>query len=254
MRSQRLVSVLLILIAVLAGLIWAFPARWAWAWFGPKNPALRVEGIEGRIWQGRALRVWFRDEFLGRLDWTLSPWSLLRGMPELRFRMSGGTVVASALVVRRGEGQIELPRLHITLPARLLEPALDIPALVLLGAVEIDVEQAFLNRFVFERGRARIAWRNAAVSGAAEAHLGDLFAELEATAAGRLDARLYDGGGPLAVEGFFEWRGLRYRGEARLAARAGAVEVAEALRYAGELQPDGSVLYRVEGSVMVPPR
>jgi general secretion pathway protein N len=253
-RSQRLVSALLILLAVLAGLIWAFPARWAWAWFGPKDSALRVEGIEGRLWEGRALRVWLREEFLGRLDWTLSPWSLLRGQPELRLRLTGGATTVSAHLVRESAGRIRLPRLHLTLPARLAEPALDIPALVLLGAVEVDLEDVELSRFGLERARGRMAWRNAAVSGAAEAHLGDLHGELEAPSLGRIDARLYDGGGPLALEGRFELRGLRYQAEARLAARDGDPRVREALRFAGEPQEDGSVLYRVEGSVIPPQR
>ncbi len=253
-RSQRLIFALLILLAVTAGVIAAFPARWAWAWFGPELAALRVEGIEGRVWEGRALRVWVGEEFLGRLDWTLSPWSLLRGAPELKMRLSGGPATVSAHLVRASHDRLRLPRLHLTLPARFAEPALDLPALVLLGAIEIDLEDLELSRFGLERARGRLAWRNAAVSGAAEAELGDLFGELEAPALGRVDARLRDGGGPLAMEGFFELRGLVYRGEVRLAARAGDPRVAEALRYAGEPQADGSVLYRVEGTVIPPQR
>ncbi|GIX33887.1 MAG: hypothetical protein KatS3mg125_1843 [Lysobacterales bacterium] len=253
-RGQRILSAFLFTLAVLVGLVWAFPARWAWAWFGPKSDRLRVEGIEGRLWEGRALRVWLQDEFLGRLDWTLAPWSVLRGKPELRLRLSGGPLTLSAHLRRVGEGRLELPRLHMTLPARLAEPALDIPALVLLGAVEVDMEDIELSRFGLERARGRLAWRNASVSGAAEAHLGDLFGEFEAPSLGRVQARFHDGGGPLALSGSFELSGLHYRAEARLAARGGDPQVQEALRFAGEPQEDGSVLYRVEGSVIPPQR
>jgi general secretion pathway protein N len=253
MKLLRALAIgLLFALAIGVALVVTFPAHLAWQWFGPEHPRLRVEGIEGRVWKGRAARVWYDEEYLGAVDWTLPMGSVLRREPDLSFYLSGGMVTASGQAIRGRDRRLRLPRLQVDLPARLAEPALDIPALVMQGVIEIELRDVELSRFGLERARGRLMWRDASVSGAAEALLGDLYAEVEAPSLGLIEGRLYDGGGPLSLDGWFRLRVTTFQAEVRLAAREGHPQVLEALQYAGEPQPDGSVLLRVEGRARGP--
>ncbi|HRQ66588.1 MAG TPA: type II secretion system protein N [Xanthomonadaceae bacterium] len=239
---------LLFLFAIGIAVVWTFPANVAYRWFAGDHGAVRLEGIEGRVWNGRAAQVWYEDEYLGALEWTLPLGSVLRREPDLSFFLSGGAVTASGQAIRGADRRIRLPRLQVDMPARMAESALDIPALVLQGVIEIELKDVELSRFGLERARGRLMWRDAAVAGAAEALLGDLFADVEAPSLGLIEGRLYDGGGPLSMDGWFRLRVTTFDAEVRLAARDDQPQVIEALRYAGEPQPDGSVVLRVEGT------
>lgn len=62
----------------LVGVVALFPARVAYSWFVPD--AVRLNGIDGTVWHGRAREgqvdaVYFRD-----LEWTITPLSLFRGV------------------------------------------------------------------------------------------------------------------------------------------------------------------------------
>jgi general secretion pathway protein N len=253
MRFVRSLGIaLLFLIAIGIAVAWTFPANVAYRWFGGNLGEVRLEGIDGRVWNGRAAQVWYEDEYLGALEWTLPVGSVLRRQPDLTFFLSGGAVTASGQAIRGADGRIRLPRLQIDLPARMAEGALDIPALVLQGVIEIELEDVELSRFGLERARGRLMWRDATVSGAAEALLGDLFADVEAPSLGLIEGRLYDGGGPLSMDGWFRLRVTTFDAEVRLVARDDQPQVIEALRYAGEPQPDGSVILRVEGTTQRP--
>jgi general secretion pathway protein N len=196
--------------------------------------------------------VWYEDDYLGALTWKLPPTSVLRREPDITFFLSGGMLTSSGQAIRGADRRIRMPRFQISLPARLAEPALDIPALVLQGLIEIELEDIVLSRFGLESARGRLMWRDAAVAGAAEALLGGLYADVEAPSLGLIEGRLYDDGGPLSMEGWFRLRVTTFSAEVRLAARDGQPQVMEALQYAGEAQPDGSVILRIEGSARGP--
>lgn len=250
LRSLGLV--LMFLVAIGIAVLWTFPAGLAYQWFGGNFGELRLEGIEGRVWKGRAAQVWFDDEYLGALEWTLPPFSVLSRRPDVTFFLSGGNVTASGQAVRGSDRRIRIPKVQIGLPARMAEPALDMPALVMQGLIEIELEDVELSRFGLERARGRLMWRDASVAGAAEAMLGDLFADVEAPSLGLIEGRLYDGGGPLSMDGWFRLRVTTFNAEVRLEARGGQPQVLEALQFAGEPQADGSVILRVEGSAWTP--
>lgn len=253
MRLLRNLGLLLLfVVAIGIAVLWTFPANLAYRWFGGDLGALRLEGIDGRVWNGRAAQVWYGEEFLGALEWQVSPISVLRRQPDVTFFLTGGMVTASGQAIRGVDRKIRLPRLQIDLPARLAEPALDLPALVLQGLIEIELEEVVLSRFGLEGARGRLMWRDAAVAGAAEALLGDLHAEVEAPSLGLIEGKLFDGGGPLSMDGWFRLRVTTFTAEVRLQARDGHPQVIEALQFAGEAQPDGSVILRIDGSARAP--
>ncbi len=69
------------LLAFLAGALSSFPARVAYAWFAP--PDVELAGIKGTLWNGSADHANVAGVYLSRLEWQLSPLSLLLGRLSL---------------------------------------------------------------------------------------------------------------------------------------------------------------------------
>jgi hypothetical protein len=136
------------------------------------------------------------------------------------------------------------------LAAHRLQPAFDIPALRLLGEVEMLLDEAEFAGMFPKRLVGKAWWRDAAVSGSAEALLGTLRADFRTDASGALIGAIEDEGGPLVLEGQFRAALTGYEAEALLSARDGNPQVREALQYIGEPQPDGSSLLHIQGRVL----
>ena len=133
------------------------------------------------------------------------------------------------------------------LPARSVAPALGIPALELLGTIEIDIQDAQLVGVWPTRAAGSARWHDAGVSGAAQARFGDLAATFATTADGAIGGSVHDLGGPLELSGTFSASLRRYTATARLAPRDANPQLAEALQYIGQPQPDGSRELIIEG-------
>lgn len=58
-----------------------FPASLAWSLTQERATPLQLASLQGSIWSGSAGHVRYSNEMLGKLEWRLSPWSLLRGQP-----------------------------------------------------------------------------------------------------------------------------------------------------------------------------
>jgi hypothetical protein len=77
MRANRWWPLALGVGAYLAFLIVSFPASTAYRWFVPQS--LRLTGIEGTFWSGRAAAGSFEQIVLQDLRWRGAPWQLLLG-------------------------------------------------------------------------------------------------------------------------------------------------------------------------------
>ena len=248
---MRLVRKLLMAALALGALVliaaWTCPADVLYGWFGARLAPLRLRGIEGTLWHGRAESADLSGQPLGALAWELSPAALLRGAPRAQLALSGALVSGEARVERLAGGVLAVSDAHLRLPARAAAPAFGIPALDLSGTIEIDIAHA---RFVASwpnelSGTAR--WRDAAVTGAAQARLGELRAAFSSTADGRVHGTVGDAGGPLAVAGVFDAGITGYRAQVRLAPRGDNPQLAEALQYVGQPQDGGARELLIEG-------
>lgn len=76
--------------AYLAFMLTLFPAGTAYRWFAPDT--LRLAGIEGTLWSGRATLGSVGDFGLHEIQWRLQPWSLLlaRVSGQLQTRLTNG--------------------------------------------------------------------------------------------------------------------------------------------------------------------
>ena len=249
MRFVRTLLVLLLVAIVLAAVLaWTAPAEIAYRFLKPRLGPVELSGLTGSVWDGRAEQATAFGVPIGALDWRVEKASALARRLDARLGLSGGGIEAGASV--HGDGDVvRLEDLRATLPAALMGPALDIPALVLTGEIALDVSEAEVTQGLLTRATGTATWRDIGVLGAAVASLPGIRAEFAPRADGAIEARLSDLGGALAVDGTVVIRDGTFDSETRLSLRDPDSRLAEVLKFVGERTPDGGSLLRIEGEL-----
>lgn len=248
MKLLRKVLLFAIVLAAVVGVAaWTCPADLAYRYFGSRLAPLTLRDLSGTIWQGRATTAELFRQNLGALEWRMQPAALLHGETMAHLTLTGDAITASGLFNRGADGQVSLRDVVVHMPARIAAPVLAIPALDLLGTIEIDVTQARLRGAWLEQASGAAYWRDAGVAGAAQARLSDLQMTFASAAGGTVSGIVHDLGGPLQAEGTFTASLGRYDAQVRLAARGDDPRVIEALQFVGQPQSDGSRQLVIEG-------
>ncbi len=143
------------LLTFIIGIVVLFPARAAVNWFVPEG--IQVSGIKGTVWSGSASAVAAPGVYLARLEWRLSPLSLLTLGPSVDFSASPGRGFIEANAKIRGADSIELRDLNASLPLSMIAGAVNTPGLD--GNASLQFEHlAFSNGLPSSaRGTARVA-------------------------------------------------------------------------------------------------
>jgi general secretion pathway protein N len=246
---RRLFFVLVVLLVIAIVVAVTCPADFAYRFVGDRLGAVKLSGISGSIWDGHASSVQVFGTPLGALDWQLQAAPLLHGIAAAHLTLSGGEITGAADAASSPGDAIDISNATVHAPAQVAAPALDIPALQLLGDLDIDIAHAHLRSAWPESANGTAHWRNAAVSGAAQAQLGDLEATFASAADGAIKGTVHDLGGPLQLDGTFRVNAGSYDADATLRARDGNAQVSEALRYIGEPQADGSSHLVIHGEL-----
>lgn len=98
----------------LCGIVVMFPARVAVDWFAPDN--IRINGISGTIWNGKANALQAPGLYLSRLEWSTRPFSLLTGGLGLNVKASpAGGFIETALTLR-SSNRVSIRDLTAALP------------------------------------------------------------------------------------------------------------------------------------------
>ncbi|MEP6940480.1 MAG: type II secretion system protein N [Rudaea sp.] len=238
------------LLAIVAIAVYTLPADVAYAWFGKRLQPATLSDLGGDVWNGHAgnLRVLGRD--IGKLEWHLRAWPLLRGELQANAEVSGAGGSGSGALSQTADQTLDVRDAAISLPAATIEPALGVPSLHLRGTVEVSLAHARLRGIWVEALEGSAVWRDAAVFGAAQARLSDLRVDFATQADGTIGCSVRDLGGPLSAQGHCTFKAGAYDAEVRLAARAGDARVLDALQYVGQPQADGSVLLKIRGHLL----
>lgn len=240
---------LAVLLALALGVA-LFPARTAMEWLGPRLGGLRLEEVGGTIWNGHAGMLYLRGHKLGRLHWQVHPGSLLQSRLAADLQLEGEQLKGEAEASLSGPRDGHFRQVRLTLPAERLAPLLDIPALTPLGRVELELDEVQVVDGLPRRLNGEAIWRDAAVAGRAAARLGELRAEFASQPDGSVVGVVNDLGGPLELQGSFRLALSGYEAEAILGARDGHPEVAQALGWVGQGQPDGRVVLKLTGQLL----
>jgi general secretion pathway protein N len=247
---RRLLMVLLVLATVAIIAAWTCPAELAYRYFGERIAPVKLHGIAGSVWHGHADSAEVLGQNLGVLDWRLRPSSLLHGAGLAHVVLGGGDVIGNGTIEQTADRQLLLHDVEAQMPARLAAPVIGIPALELLGTIEMRVAHARLRGYTIADVSGVAFWRNAGVAGAAQARLSDLQFTFASASDGQVSGTVQDLGGPLLASGAFSASAMRYDARIKLAPRDGNAQVAEALQFVGQPQPDGSRELLIEGRLL----
>jgi general secretion pathway protein N len=236
---------------LLAGIaLWTCPAELAYRWYGVQLSPVTLSDLSGSLWQGHAgsARAFNRD--LGALDWQLEAWPLLHGDKVAQLRLGGRDITASGTVTSTADGRLDFRDALIQLPADLLEPAIGVPNLHLLGRIDVQLTHLRVHQVWVEDAHGSAVWHDAAVSGAAQARLSEIAASFRSPSPGNIKGEVHDLGGPLEAVGAFQLALTGYDAQLRLAARNNDPHVLEALQFVGQPQTDGSVSLQIAGHLL----
>lgn len=249
-RSRLLLGILVAVVLVFGAaltLILTLPAATLYRHYGQRLQPLRLQAINGSIWNGRA-QLSYAMVPLGQGNWQLEPWSLLGGGLGGRLALQGPLINADARV-NGDRRRLDIDDAHLQFPASLLTPVLDIPSLRIYGDIAVEARHLQIEQGVITSALGKLVWTGAAVGGAAAAELGGVRVDFEPGEAGVIVGRIRDLGGALQVRGSLELRGQQFTLEADLDARPGQTAVQEALLYVGERRANGGSRLRVQGEI-----
>lgn len=252
MRILKIFIGVCVLAVLVAGVFaWTLPADVAYRYGAKLIAPLVLTGIRGTLWDGHADGVSAFGRDLGELDWKLEKSPLiLQAAVVADVRIQGADVDAAGTVIR-GRDSLGARNLRFDFPAALLQPALDLGQLKLLGNINAVIDSATLAHGVLGSASGNARWSDAGVSGQAEARFSDLLATFSSQADGSIAGSVHDDGtGNLAVDGTFSARISSFDVEATLRARNNDPQVADTLRYVGQMQPDGSSKLVVHGQML----
>ena len=247
---RNLILLLLVLVLLVAIGLALLPARYALDFLGGRLGPVELGEVSGTVWRGQARPARVNGEDIGTLSWSLSPWALFAARLDADLRLEGDVYRGDGAVSVRRDRSVRVRDLHLSFPAQRLQPALDIPALVLRGEVQVHLAEGELLGGFPTAVKGSATWKDAAVAGSAEARFGDLSTDFASDGAGGLQGTVRDSGGPLQAEGKYAASLAGYSADVVLRARDGNPQVIEALQYIGQPQPDGSARLEVRGSLL----
>lgn len=235
LRRSAWILVPLLVFSVLV--LRATPAQWGVALAGLP---VQMDGISGTIWHARVANVVVPypggHYSLGRLEWTLSPWSLLRLSPCLRFttelenQTSAGTACVSL------NQRLSLKDTRVSVPAAVAELWAPVR---LRGQVDAHIAAMTLMNDQVRDLEGSGSWTNAEFHNSQTwVGLGTVAFDLSENGQGGLAAQIFDIEGPLAIDLSSSWElsgAYLIRGTIGLRPQA-PVEIGQLLRIVGEEQ------------------
>lgn len=246
---KYLIGLGIVLLAA-ALLLWFLPARWVLPWIEPQLHGLRLQQLQGSLWNGQAGQVLTSDgRGLGQLQWTLSRRALL-GQAQAQLELHGPQLDFSGGMQRLPDHRVEWHDVNMRAELGVLPSPANLPLGQPHGELQLTVERALLQGGWPLQLQAQAHWQHAVMhTRNGEVALGDLHGQAQAQA-GVIQAQWHDDGqGPLQVDGQLQLSPLGWRLDVTLRAR----HTDPALRYwlAGLGRPaaDGSVHIQRSGGL-----
>ncbi|OOG54393.1 type II secretion system protein N [Rhodanobacter sp. C03] len=239
-----------ILALVVALLLWFLPARLALPWIGPQLHGLRLQQLQGSLWDGHAGQVLTADgHVMGRLQWTLSRRALF-GQAQAQLEFHGPPLDFSGGMQRLPDHKLEWHDVSLRAELGTLMPRTSLPLGQPRGELQLNIEHALLQGGWPLQLQAQAQWRHAVMhTRDGDVALGDLHGQAQAQA-GVIQAQWHDDGqGPLQVDGQLQLSPLGWRLDATLRARQTDPALRHWLAGLGQPGADGDVHIQRSGGL-----
>jgi DNA-binding transcriptional regulator YdaS (Cro superfamily) len=199
MKTSRPALYSFCIVVVIVWLVAQAPARLVGSVLAP---AVYARGSSGTIWQGSYARVVIpmdqHDLALGRVGWSLDPWSVLRLSPEIDVVTQWGAQRTEMTVEVALSGQVTVSELRARIDTAWVK---DLIPLYVSGQLAIDADHLVWRDATVDSVEARVVWENAAWAAyAGHVPLGTYALDLSGVS-GELNGIASTLSGPLTVEG-----------------------------------------------------
>jgi len=231
-----------VLILVACLLAWFLPARWVLPWIEPQLHGLRLQQVQGSLWDGRANQVLMVEgKPLGQLQWQLSRRAML-GQVQLQVNFHGPQLDFSGTMQRLPDHQVEWRDVSVRAELAGLIPPVAVPLGRPLGELQLRADQALLQGGWPLQLQAHAQWLRAVMrTRNGDVALGDLQWQAQAQG-GVIAVQLRDDGhGPLQANGQLQLSPLGWRLDAKLRARQTDLALRRWLATLGQPDADGMV-------------
>jgi general secretion pathway protein N len=239
-----------VLILVAGLLAWFLPARWALPWIEPQLHGLRLQQVQGQLWDGRAGQILNAQGIpVGQIQWQLSRRALL-GQVQLQLDFQGPHLTFSGAMQRLPDNQVQWRGVSVHADLAALLPRVALLQGQPLGELQLAVDQAVLQGGWPLQLNARAQWLHAAMrTRSGDVALGNLQWQAQAQG-GVIEVQLHDDAdGPLQAEGQLQLSPLGWRLDAKLRARQTDPALRHWLAGLGQPDADGGVHIQRSGGL-----
>jgi general secretion pathway protein N len=109
------------LLFFLVVLLVTFPARVAYQWLAPAE--VKLSGITGSIWNGKAAEGIAAGAYVRNIDWTIQPGSLFKGQLAFFASADPGSGAMTATIAAKSDGSLIISDLDGSVPLDLVHQA-----------------------------------------------------------------------------------------------------------------------------------
>lgn len=246
MIISRKRTIIIGIVTFLIGTLLLFPARVAYQWFVPEP--VKLSGIDGSIWNGRASTGVIAGTYFTDLQWSFKPLAFLTG--QLAFDTSVNTV-AGQISTTAGvgiTGAVSLNDLVASLSLATIHPALK--ANRIAGTVNIQLQKLVLKNGWPIKAEGSIGVGNLVAGAAGPDSLGDFRVEITTEDSG-IVGLVEDVGAVLDVTGTLQLtddRGYSLVGYVGANSETPA-SINQNLRFLGSPDQNGQRQFRFEGTL-----
>ena len=238
-------------IAYLVFLLTTIPATIINTVLGDDSPVI-MQGLSGTLWNGEAYSISIDDSIeLQHTQWSLSAWKLLSGRVAVQTTTHYQNNIISTEIGSSFLGRVFVNDLRAQLNASDMAQLAAIPLAQIDGLISLNIENAEWKQGELPLANGQISWKNAIITVAESASLGDVNITLSESESGQLKADIKNQGGDIKVSGSAELSAdNNYTVDIQLQATASASDnIKKSLGFFAQKQKNGQYTLKKTGSL-----
>ncbi len=166
---------------------------------------INIQGVSGSLWDGKAYSITINNNVeFKNTQWSFSGWKILVGRIALDLSSQFEENDISAELGLSFAGRVFINNLKAEISAQQVAQLANIPMAQLAGLISINIDSAQWKQGELPVASGVINWRNAEVTVAETASLGDVTITLFESAQQRLQADIKNQGGDIKIDGMAE--------------------------------------------------
>ena len=166
-----------------------------------RNTPANVQGVSGTLWDGRALLISINNINIDRTEWSFKLWKLFLGKVavDINAQFSDNDIIAE--IGTSFLGRFFINDLYARVDAQQVAELANLPLVQLSGIISLDIESAQWKQGELPLANGEISWRDAAVTVADTASLGNVTILISESDQQLLTAEINNQGGDIKING-----------------------------------------------------